>query len=142
FELAERLQQSILPPRGLGQIALHALKAQARAAALPPPAGEISILNILDLAQDRLARKPALAAPGLSGERSKALLYIRRKTKDKHSEAPDAISVNNEAMRATGLNNCAPAESRAAGLRGPLWQERALARQGPATFPAAAGRVG
>src|SRR5215208_7545606 len=70
------------------EITLQAFERHARSAARKPPPGEVIVLNILDLTQDRLAREMALAAAGFLGERVEPLLDFRWQTKSEHLEPP------------------------------------------------------
>jgi hypothetical protein len=54
------------------EASLHALQRDARAVAGETPPREVFVLDVLKLAQDRLARMEALAPPGLLGERVEA----------------------------------------------------------------------
>jgi hypothetical protein len=98
FELADQLQQTLLLPArdewgASGEIAFQTLKCHPRSAALPAASRQVSVLDILDMALDRLARLITLAASGLFGERIEALRDLRGKTKRKHGWAPVAIHV-------------------------------------------------
>jgi hypothetical protein len=67
-----------------GEIVLKTVERYARPAAPRAAARQIIILDILDLAQDGLARIIALAAASLPGKRIEALVDVGRKAKGKH----------------------------------------------------------
>src|SRR5438128_10039102 len=70
----------------LGQFVFQRFEAHAWRAAGEPAAGEVMVLKILDMAQDRLARVEALGAAGLLGERSEAVFDVEGKAQGQHGK--------------------------------------------------------
>src|SRR4029079_16621487 len=73
------------------EVSLQTIERHARSAARKAPACEVIVLNILDLAQDRLARVIALAPAGFPGERIETLFYVWRQAKREHVSGSNVL---------------------------------------------------
>lgn len=76
------------------ELSLQAFEGDPRSTARKPPPHQIIILNILDMAQDRLARVVTLAAPGFLRQSVEPLFDFAGQAKRQHWACGDHSAIH------------------------------------------------